>query len=412
VIPVLFRFTFDSPTSQAVLYGLAVLLIAYMAWSGWRTTEGPQDPKTKKYAQPPVADKAMRAALFGGIAASVVYVGLPYALPASAPFRGGSGTGIPLHTYGILLMLGFILAVNLCARMAEKEWLGAQGPKMREIVQDKLSMFALIGGIGGSRLLFVLVNWKEQGLKGLFSLDGGLVFYGGLLGAIGMAWGLARYHQFSFLRLSDVAIPTVSLGQCLGRLGCFSAGCCWGDPVKPGFALGVEFPGATQAKNLFGQFSHTASLIFQSQADDKRYFVEATGQVMSDPVPGAVRIADWVRDHGHTLSVHPTQLYESIGQLLLFVGLVVMRRYRRFDGQILGMWLMAYALLRSTVELFRGDLERGTLHGLIESVRAEAWYNISTSQFISVCMFGLGMFILYRNRDRLLFSARESGLEK
>jgi phosphatidylglycerol---prolipoprotein diacylglyceryl transferase len=207
------------------------------------------------------------------------------------------------------------------------------------------------------------------------------------------------------MRLADVCIPTVSLGQCLGRLGCFSAGCCWGDVASPGTHWAVHFPGAQQVKNLFGQAGDTASLAYQSQIEDKRFVIEATGEIVHSYVPGAVRIADWVKEHGHTLGLHPTQLYESFGQLCLFVALVVMRKHRRFHGQILGVWLMCYAVLRTTVELFRGDLERGTLHGLLETfgwtgladkIRPEAWYNISTSQFISICMFALGAAILYR----------------
>ena len=75
--------------------------------------------------------------------------------------------------------------------------------------------------------------------------------------------------------------------------------------------------------------------------------------------------------------------------------------------------LRATTTLRSSVELFRGDLERGTLHGFLESfgftamaekVPAEAWYNISTSQFISLCMFSVGVAILYRRGKGKLFS--------
>ena len=61
------------------------------------------------------------------------------------------------------------------------------------------------------------------------------------------------------------------------------------------------------------------------------------------------------------------------------------------------MWLMAYAVFRITVETFRGDLERGTIHGLIPSIPVGAWYNISTSQFISFAMFSFGSYLLARN---------------
>jgi phosphatidylglycerol:prolipoprotein diacylglycerol transferase len=125
-----------------------------------------------------------------------------------------------------------------------------------------------------------------------------------------------------------------------------------------------------------------------------------------------VRISDWVAQHGHTLPVHPTQLYESVGQFGLFLALVVARRFRRFHGEIFAIWLICYAILRSTVELFRGDVERGTLNGLLSSlgltslaerVPLEAWYNISISQFISLCMFALGLAILYRRGREVFF---------
>jgi phosphatidylglycerol:prolipoprotein diacylglycerol transferase len=240
-------------------------------------------------------------------------------------------------------------------------------------------------------------------------LGGGLVFYGGLIGASLTAFWYARKHDIEFLRLADIAMPTVSLGQALGRLGCFSAGCCWGDVAPHSYGLGVNFPGAG-ATNLLGGPAGTASLAYQSMATDNRFVVEATGQVMPAPAEGAVRISDWVTQHGHTLAVHPTQLYESTGQLILFIGLLTLRGFRRFHGMIFGTWLICYAMLRSTVELFRGDVERGTLHGLLnylglpslaEKVPLEAWYNMSISQFISLCMFSLGATVLVRGFQTL-----------
>ncbi|HEY8208695.1 MAG TPA: prolipoprotein diacylglyceryl transferase family protein, partial [Myxococcaceae bacterium] len=127
--------------------------------------------------------------------------------------------------------------------------------------------------------------------------------------------------------------------------------------------------------------------------------------VFDRPVEGAMAVSQWVAAHGHTLPVHPTQLYEAFGQFALMLTFLALRSYRRFHGQIFGMWLMAYGVLRYSVELFRGDAERGTLHGLLGSlhldslastVSQDAWYNVSTSQFISICLFSLGAVVLYR----------------
>jgi phosphatidylglycerol:prolipoprotein diacylglycerol transferase len=411
MIPVLFKFEFTTPLAQGVLYVLAVAFTAYAAFSGWRGARGPLDAKAGEHRAPTASQRLQRAAIFGVVGAALARLGLFYALPATA-FLGARGEGVPIHTYGILLATGFISAVMVASVLARREWRGEEGERKREQLVD-LSFWVLAAGLVGSRLLFILVNWKQYAVNPaeIFSLGGGLVFYGGLLGALAAAFVYARHHRIDFLRLGDVAIPTVSLGQAFGRLGCFSAGCCWGDVAREGFVFGVRFPGAGLARNLFGQFSHTASLAAQSQAIDSRWVVPATGEIFHQKVDGAVRISEWVAQHGHTLPVHPTQLYESIGQLAIFFGLLAMRRYRRFHGQILGMWLMAYAVLRSSVELFRGDLERGTLHGLLtslgltgvaERVPLEAWYNVSTSQFISLCMFTLGAAILYRKGRELV----------
>jgi phosphatidylglycerol:prolipoprotein diacylglycerol transferase len=419
MLPVLIRFTFTSLWAQLVLYAVALGVVAYIALNGWRGALGALDPKKGTRAAPTTEDKVLRAVGYGLGGAVLAYFGLKYALPASA-FPGGKGEGIPLHTYGVLLASGFITALTVAGRLAQDEWrkvqlvngqwVDVEGPKKREQVMD-MAFWVLLGGIGGSRLLFVLVNWQDyaKDWTQVFSLGGGLVFYGGLIGAAVAAFFFARANGMDFLRLADVCIPTVSLGQCLGRLGCFSAGCCWGDVAPAHASTAVHFPGGGLAQDLFGRVGDSTSLAYASQAEDTRYVVEATGEILHQAAPGAVRISDWVLQQGHTLGVYPTQLFESVGQLVLFVGLLYARRFRRFHGQIFSLWLMAYAVLRSTVELFRGDVERGTLHGLLQSLGAqgladvvplEAWYNVSTSQFISLCMFSFGAVLLSRNGRR------------
>jgi phosphatidylglycerol:prolipoprotein diacylglycerol transferase len=162
----------------------------------------------------------------------------------------------------------------------------------------------------------------------------------------------------------------------------------------------VRFPGSERALDIFGQ--HTSGAIaWASQSQElQRWVIESTGQVFDHPVPGAIRIGDWVAQHGTTLPIHPTQLYESLAQLLLFVALMIARRYRRFHGQIIALYLIGYSIIRTTVELFRGDFERGTLHKLIEQVPLDAWWNISTSQLISLVMFVCGVALLVRGAPR------------
>lgn len=413
MIPILYKLDPDTPLKRAIVYLIAIAVVLYAAWSGWQGAHGPVNPKTREFDPPTTKQRLNRALVFALGGAGLAGVGLYWVLPASA-FLGRKGEGIPIHTYGLMLAGGFIAAVSLAARLAEREWPGEEGVRKRDQVLD-LSFWVLISAVAGSRLLFIVVNWKDYSsdLTKLFDLGGGLVFYGGLIGAMIASLIYARRNRIDFLRLADVAMPTISLGQALGRLGCFSAGCCWGDIAAKGFRLGVHFPGGGEARTLFGQATGTGSLAYQTQITDNRWVVESTGQVLHGAIPGAERISQWVAQQGHTLPLHPTQLYESVGQFALFLGLLALRRYRRFHGQIFAIWLMCYAVLRTTVELFRGDVERGTLNGLLNSlgltslaqkVPLEAWYNISTSQFISLCMFALGASILYRRGRQIILS--------
>lgn len=395
MLPLLYRLRADTTLSKTFIVLLSIALVAWAAWSGWRGAEG-RDAKGNP-TEPTPGDRRNRALMYAVAGLGLALLGMYYALP-EIPVLGikGKGDGIPLHTYGLLIGAGFLSALTAGAWLAMREWPGELGKVRRDQVFD-FAFWAFVSGIVGSRVLFIIVNWKDYAARPseMLSLGGGLVFYGGLIGALLTSVWYTRRNGIEFWRWADLLIPTVSLGQAFGRLGCFSAGCCWGAPSSG--PLAVTFPGVGLVKDLFGNPGDTSSLAYQSQATDTRWVVEATGEITAQAQDGAVRLSEWALAHHHTLPIHPTQLYESFGQILLFMLLLSLRRYRRFHGQILATWLMCYAVLRSTVELFRGDLERGTLHGVISSVPFDAWYNISTSQFISVCMFSAGAWVLVRN---------------
>jgi phosphatidylglycerol---prolipoprotein diacylglyceryl transferase len=409
VLPSLIEFHFDTAFSQAVAYLCSLLILAYGISSGWRHAAGKVDPRTGKEAPPTREARTQRAVIYGAIFAIVLWFGLQYALPASAPL-GKRGEGLPLHTYGLLLVGGFMAAVAVAARLAEREWGGVEGIRRRNDALD-LALWVFLGGVGGSKLLFIIVNWRESmeafgsalgdPMRFIGFLGGGLVFYGGLIGASLAVWWFCRKRQLPFLRFADIIAPTVALGQAFGRLGCFSTGCCWGHMAGDHLSWAVRFPGPGVARDLFGRLTGNSAIAFASELQDtKTWVMESTGQVFHQAVPGAVRVSDWVVRHGTTLPLHPTQLYESFAQLLLFAGLMIFRSYKRFHGEIFALYLMFYAVIRSTVEVFRGDIERGKLDGFLHRIGAdglaaaippEAWWNFSISQFISLGMFAAGV---------------------
>jgi phosphatidylglycerol:prolipoprotein diacylglycerol transferase len=163
--------------------------------------------------------------------------------------------------------------------------------------------------------------------------EGGLVFYGGFIAAALAGAVYMRRHRLPFFAYADTLIPSLAFGHFLGRLGCFAAGCCWGRVAGGSWPWLVSFPPGSLAYEAF------------AGAPDAHEHL----------LPGGAG----------TLPLHPTQLYESFGELGLFLALAfVIRPRKRFDGQVLASWLLGYAVLRGTIEAFRGDVARGVVAGL------------------------------------------------
>src|SRR5260370_5441194 len=161
-------------------------------------------------------------------------VGTAVALCAGVKILGGQNIlalqqppAIPVHTYGILVAGGFLVAMTLAARAAERAGLS------REKVLD-LSFGILVAAMIGSRALFIVVNWDEYAhdLLGIFEFwKGGLVFYGGFIGAgLFSIWDMPR-NPLSFFPHPHPPAPPVAIGQALGPLGCFPAARCCGAAV-------------------------------------------------------------------------------------------------------------------------------------------------------------------------------------
>ncbi len=382
--PILLRLTLPLWLAQAASGALRLGLVALAVRAGWRSA-------------PPGGNRWRRAVEFG-VAAFIAEVAL-YSqaidvMPMPAP-RDASAE-LVIRSYGLLVAVGCLAAVLFIAWFLPRNFEAAEAGRFRTHFVE-LMLLIFVGGLVGAWLLFRLVNWRDYlngNWKAIFN-SGGLVYYGASLASWAVTFWFVRRHQISIWRTADLGFIT-SLGQGIGRLACFAAGCCWGKFVPPTFPLAVNFPGPA-APVPGGSAIDTTSVVFYSQRTDQRWIAEATGEVTAHAAPGLARVSDWALAHGHSLPVHPVQLYEAAAQLVLFCLIWAIHRRRKFDGQMFGLWAMGYATVRGTVELWRGDLERGTIHGLVNAIPAEAWYNISTSQLISAGAFAVGAaVVLYR----------------
>src|SRR5437588_108523 len=167
------------------------------------------------------------------------------------------------------------------------------------------------------KALMVITEWNDYGgdWRRMLSLDflrSGGVFYGGLLAAVLASVILMRWWKLPWPKTADAFAPGIALGHAIGRLGCFSAGCCWGKPTTSW--IGVRF--TEKASDLTGV-----------------------------PIDAALV---------------PTQLIEAFANLLIFIFLLWLTKRRKFEGQIIYAYLMIYAVVRFTIEFWRDD-PRGSL---------------------------------------------------
>ncbi|MFP5257528.1 MAG: prolipoprotein diacylglyceryl transferase [Acidobacteriota bacterium] len=199
-------------------------------------------------------------------------------------------------------------------------------------------LLALPLGLLGARAIPIVQDAVAAGrLTWGLVASGGLVFYGGALAVFGGLYAGCRLARLSPWPLLDAVCLYAPLGHAFGRLGCFFGGCCFGAPSDG--LLGVRFPAGSPA------FLQHRSL-----------------GLLPD---GAVA----------SLPVHPSQLYETVGNLALFAGLMLLSRSRNLPpGRLTACYLTGYAALRFVLEFWRGDAIRGLYNGL------------STSQYVALAV--------------------------
>ena len=246
----------------------------------------------------------------------------------------------PIYWYGVLVASGFIAGLWTAGRRApltglRPEQVGDAGP------------WLIAGTVLGARSLYIATYWRESFADApwweMFMLrHGGLVFYGGLIGA---SLGLILYcrcRQVPLWKLADAFAPSIALGYVFGRLGCLMNGCCYGRACSLPWA--IHYP-----------IGH-----------------------------------DTFRDGGEPLPVHPTQLYDSLLNLALYGFLAWLYRRKKFDGQVFAAYLICYAFTRSFVEYFRGDYNAAHRHAGF----------FTPAQLVSVGILAAGVALMMALRGR------------
>ena len=284
-------------------------------------------------------------------AAIVAYVGAG-ALAFWSRF-GRPWDPVPIYSYGVMLGLSLIAGWYLAIRLAGQEGLP------REKIAS-LYMWTAVSAVVASRLLYVFTNWGdfEGHLIDIVKVNkGGLVAYGGFLGGFISSWIYCARNGIPILKWADNAVPSISLGLGLTRIGCFLYGCDFG--ARSSLPWAVRFPGPSR----FAQYGSPA---FEHHV--RHYDLPQTATL--------------------SFPVHPTQLYESLLGLGLLGLCLLVRKWRKTDGVVFLTFIWGYGVPRFLLEFIRDDEQRGALG---------SW---STSQIIALVTSLLGVILLFYLRDR------------
>lgn len=259
----------------------------------------------------------------------------------------------PIHCFGVLMALGFL------AGLLNWTWLGRKEGRTFNDCSDLL-FWIMVAGVLGARGAYVLSELESFLAEPatIVRIDqGGLVFYGGLLGALLAIVIFARTHREPVWSLLDFVVTSVPLAHAFGRIGCFLNGCCFGTLSNAWCA--VRYPAGSAA-----WWAHVQNSWIQIVGPESR-------------VP--------------SLPVHPVQLYEAAFNLAVYGLLLSIYKRRRHSGVVAGAYLVAYPVGRFCLEFLRGDerLLRGATH-------------LSAAQFTSIGLFLIGCVLLVwrRKKDR------------
>ncbi len=224
-----------------------------------------------------------------------------------------------VYGYGLFVSLGFLFGTLYTVRAASRDGIS------RDVSLDVI-VGVFVAGLLGARILYILTDLDSYLVSPLSMLkiwEGGLVYYGGFLAAVPVFFIVSRKYGINSLKFADSISKGLVLGHFFGRLGCFTKGCCYG---LENSAFGFVFPE--------------------------------------------------LNDH---LKHLPTQLYEAAGLALIFLVLNSVKK--KYDGQILQMYLALYGLLRFIIEFFRGDF------------RGPSFLWFSVSQWISLGLLSAAILL-------------------
>ncbi len=284
---------------------------------------------------------------------------------------------IPLHIYGygLMLVLGFATALYLARWRARRM---GENPE----VLTHCGILALVGGIAGARIAYILQHWDTyfsstaDPLVAIVNISsGGLIYYGGLVLATVMVLIYLRLKKLSIRRTLDILAVSLMVGLAFGRAGCLLNGCCYGVAAADNAPLAMRFPMYAKPlvkldgrDNPFSEKTEMPSPPYAHQMDQYRIhpdpnLLDAQGQLIPprDFTDEQIVLAE--ASHSH--AVLPAQVLGIVNALLIAALLMLFYRHRTREGQVFALLLMLYPITRFVLESLRDDNPHHVLSGVL-----------------------------------------------
>jgi phosphatidylglycerol:prolipoprotein diacylglycerol transferase len=402
------------------IFGIGVVLLVWLAIGAWTMAV---------MAKQVGWGEALKAHLPTlAIVGLVIAIGVPRLAP----------DGVPVRSYGVLMLAGIVAGIGLAMRRAVQAGLDAE-----DVLG--LALWVIPGGAIGGRLFYVIQYWSTRirqpdlwsTIKNVLAFtEGGLVVYGAFIGAMAAFAIYMLRHKLPALAMADIMAPGMMVGLSLGRLGCLMNGCCYGGESHLPWA--ITFPRENHADSLSPPYAEQASYgrfygfrigtadnaggavaIEQVDAGSPAAFaglkagetIESIngGEIDSEDAAHRAIVAAFetgaslematseatvtiaaITAPPRSLPVHPAQIYSSIDAALLAWVLWSFYPYRRHDGEVMALMLMLHPISRFLLETIRVD-------------EAPVWgTGLSISQNLSVGLFlvGLGLWVAVGRKPR------------
>ena len=207
---------------------------------------------------------------------------------------------LTIHSYGLFFALGITVGLLVALNFGLDE-------RMNPLLILDMGFIIILFALIGSRLAYVIINfsyYRDHVLDMLKIWHGGMVFSGGLITVLLVLGWYVKHKRLSFWKIGDLWAPSTAIGQGIGYLGCFLAGCCYGKPTE--VKWGVIFTSSNSLAPL-------------------------------------------------NILLHPTQIYGALSEFIIFIVLLYLHARKRFEGQILIWFLILHSTAQLLLERFRGD---------------------------------------------------------